>query len=125
MRRWWKPGGSGCRRAASSRRKRRNAGSRANSEFGLRPRIERRLEYRPPRRRELMQRRQFNKALAAAAAAAAVSPFNMARAQAQKLRVGVILPRSGYLGFIGQSCQKGADLAPGLIKELLGVDIEL
>src|SRR5438270_7573937 len=66
-----------------------------------------------------MQRRQFNKALAAAAASSAIAPFNMARAQAQKLRVGVILPRSGYLGFIGQSCQKGADLAPGVIKELL------
>src|SRR5438128_4041252 len=72
-----------------------------------------------------MQRRQFNKALAAAGALAAVSPFNIVRAQAQKLKVGVILPRSGYLGFIGQSCQKGADLAPGVIKEMLGVDIEL
>src|SRR4029453_540630 len=27
--------------------------------------------------------------------------------------------------FIGQSCQKGADLAPGVLKEMLGVDIEL
>src|SRR5438105_15498444 len=72
-----------------------------------------------------MKRRQFNKALAAAGATAAVSPFGILHAQAQKLRVGVILPRSGYLGFIGQSCQKGADLAPGVIKELLGVELEL
>ena len=75
-----------------------------------------------------MQRRQFNKALTAVAAAAAFStlgPINLARAQGRKLKVGVILPRSGYLGFIGQSCQKGADLAPGVIKELLGIDIEL
>src|SRR5437016_10968217 len=72
-----------------------------------------------------MQRRQFNKALAAAGALAAVSPFGIVRAQAQKLKVGVILPRSGYLGFIGQSCQKGADLAPGVIKDMLGVDLEL
>ena len=28
-------------------------------------------------------------------------------------------------GLIGQSCQKGADLAPGVIREMLGVDIEL
>jgi branched-chain amino acid transport system substrate-binding protein len=70
-----------------------------------------------------MQRRQFNKALAGAAALAAFP--GLVRAQSQKLKVGVILPRSGYLGFIGQSCQKGADLAPGVIKELLGVDIEL
>src|SRR5438874_3837288 len=72
-----------------------------------------------------MQRRQFNKALAAAGAIAAVSPFGIVRAQAQKLKVGVILPRSGYLGKIGLSCQKGADLAPGVIREMLGVDLEL
>jgi branched-chain amino acid transport system substrate-binding protein len=47
------------------------------------------------------------------------------RAQAQKLRVGVVLPKSGVQGFIGQSCQKGADLAPGVIKEMLGVDVEI
>ena len=70
-----------------------------------------------------MQRRQFNKALAASVALSAFP--GIVRAQAQKLKVGVILPRSGYLGQIGQSCQKGADLAPGVIKEMLGVDIEL
>jgi branched-chain amino acid transport system substrate-binding protein len=72
-----------------------------------------------------MNRRRFNRALAAVGALAAVSPFGIARAQAQKLRVGMILPRSGYLGLIGQSCQKGADLAPGIIREILGVDVEL
>src|SRR3990170_1039405 len=72
-----------------------------------------------------MQRRQFNKALAAAGVAASLSPFGIVRAQAQKLRVGVILPRSGYLSFIGQSCQKGAELAPGVIRDMLGVDVEL
>src|SRR5438445_7428130 len=72
-----------------------------------------------------MQRRQFNKALAATGALAAVSPFGIVRAQAQKVKVGVSLPLSGSLGFIGQSCQKGADLAPGVIKELLGVELEL
>jgi branched-chain amino acid transport system substrate-binding protein len=72
-----------------------------------------------------MRRRQFSQAAAALAAATALSPIRVARAQAQKLRVGVILPRSGYLSFIGQSCQKGADLAPGVIKDMLGVDIEL
>ena len=56
---------------------------------------------------------------------AALSPFGIVRAQAQKLKVGVLLPRSGFQGLIGQSCQKGADLAPGVIKNLLGVDIEL
>jgi branched-chain amino acid transport system substrate-binding protein len=71
-----------------------------------------------------MDRRQFNTALAAGALAAA-TPFGIVRAQAQKLRVGVLLPRSGIQGFIGQSCQKGADLAPGVIREMLGVEIEL
>jgi branched-chain amino acid transport system substrate-binding protein len=72
-----------------------------------------------------MHRRQFNKKLAAIATFAALHPFGIVRAQAQKLRVGVILPRSGVQGLIGQSCQKGADLAPGVIKEMLGVDIEI
>src|SRR5499427_6535947 len=72
-----------------------------------------------------MNRRIFNKGLAGAGALAALFPFGLVRAQAQKLKVGVILPRSGYLGFIGQSCQKGADLALGVIKDMLGVDIEL
>jgi branched-chain amino acid transport system substrate-binding protein len=69
-----------------------------------------------------MKRRQFNQALAATAALVAV-PY--VRAQAQKLRIGVVLPKSGVQGFIGQSCQKGADLAPGVIKEMLGVDVEI
>src|ERR1044071_6579904 len=72
-----------------------------------------------------MQRRRFTQALAAAGTLSVVSPFGIVRAQAQKLRVGVILPRSGYLSFIGQSYQKGADLAPGVLKEMLGVDLEL
>ena len=71
-----------------------------------------------------MDRRQFSKTVAAIGAAAAFSPLNV-RAQSQKLKVGVLLPRSGVQGFIGQSCQKGADLAPGVIKDMLGVDIEL
>src|SRR5690349_995648 len=72
-----------------------------------------------------MQRRQFNKALAAATTLAAISPLNIARAQSQKLKIGVILPLTGYLAQIGLSCKKGSDLAPGVIKEMLGVDIEL
>jgi branched-chain amino acid transport system substrate-binding protein len=72
-----------------------------------------------------MDRRQFSKTVAAAGAATALAPFGIVRAQSQKLKVGVLLPRSGVQGFIGQSCQKGADLAPGLLKEMLGVDLEL
>jgi len=72
-----------------------------------------------------MNRRHFNRALAAAGVVTAFSPFGIVRAQPARLKVGVILPKSGVQGFIGQSCQKGADLAPGVIKEMLGVDIEI
>ena len=64
-----------------------------------------------------MQRRQFNKALAAAGALAAVSPLNIARAQ-QKLRVGVLLPRSGYQAGIGQDCHRAVELASGILRDL-------
>jgi branched-chain amino acid transport system substrate-binding protein len=71
-----------------------------------------------------MNRRQFTKTLLTAGAAV-LAPFNIVRAQSSKLKVGVLLPKSGLQGLIGQSCQKGADLAPLVIKERLGVDIEL
>lgn len=71
-------------------------------------------------------RRQFNRAGAATlgAAAASAAPA-VARAQNRALKVGVLLPRSGVQAFIGQSCQMGADIAPAVIKQMLGVDIEL
>jgi branched-chain amino acid transport system substrate-binding protein len=71
-----------------------------------------------------MNRRQFNKFLLTAGTAA-LAPFGIARGQSPKLKVGVLLPKSGFQGLIGQSCQKGANLAPPVIRELLGVDIEL
>ena len=72
-----------------------------------------------------MNRRSFTKILLGSGAAAVLTPFNIVRAQSNKLKVGVLLPKSGLQGLIGQSCQKGADLAPVVIKDLLGVDIEL
>ena len=72
-----------------------------------------------------LPRRRFNRVLIGAAAATALAPFNVLRAQAAKLKVGVLLPKSGLQGLIGQSCQKGADLAPAVIKDLLGIDLEL
>ncbi len=71
------------------------------------------------------QRRSLLKAAAVTGALSSLAPFSIGRAQATKLKVGVILPRSGVQGLIGQSCQIGADIAPPLIKEMLGVDIEL
>jgi branched-chain amino acid transport system substrate-binding protein len=71
-----------------------------------------------------MYRRQFNRFLLAAGASV-VAPFSIAHGQPSKLKIGVLLPKSGVQGLIGQSCQKGADLAPAVIRELLGVEIEL
>jgi branched-chain amino acid transport system substrate-binding protein len=47
------------------------------------------------------------------------------KAASEKLKVGLLLPRSGLQALIGQSCQKGADLAPELLRQRLGVDVEL
>ena len=71
-----------------------------------------------------MDRRSFTTTLAAGAAST-LAPLGIVRAQSTKLKVGVILPRSGVQGVIGQSCQIGADIAPALIREMLGVDVEL
>ena len=71
-----------------------------------------------------MDRRSFTTTLAAGAATT-LAPLGIVRAQSTKLKVGVILPRSGVQGVIGQSCQIGADIAPALIREMLGVDVEL
>ncbi|GAB1389678.1 MAG: hypothetical protein AMXMBFR78_20570 [Rubrivivax sp.] len=70
-----------------------------------------------------LTRRQFS-GLAAAGAGTLALPA-IVRAQPRKLKVGVLLPRSGSLAFIGQSCQMGADIAPALLREMLGVEVEL
>src|SRR5215472_9535684 len=49
---------------------------------------------------------------------AGVFTFNIVRAQGAALKVGVLLPRSGLQAGIGQDCQRGVDIAPGLLKEL-------
>ncbi|HEX2198521.1 MAG TPA: ABC transporter substrate-binding protein [Burkholderiales bacterium] len=72
-----------------------------------------------------MKRRQFNQALAAAGALTAVSPFGIVRAQAQRLRVGLLLPRSGQQAGIGQDCHRVVEVTAGLLRELglPGLDI--
>jgi branched-chain amino acid transport system substrate-binding protein len=69
-------------------------------------------------------RRSFGKAVAGVAAGTAFAPA-IVRAQAGKVKVGVLLPKSGYLAQLGQSCQRGADLAPEVLREMYGVDLEL
>jgi branched-chain amino acid transport system substrate-binding protein len=71
-----------------------------------------------------MNRRQFIRSILCSAGSA-LAPSHIVRAQSRKLRVGVLLPKSGLQGLIGQSCQKGADLAPAVIGEMLGLEIAL
>jgi branched-chain amino acid transport system substrate-binding protein len=71
-------------------------------------------------------RRQFSGGLLATGALAPLFAAGKLHAAAPpKLKVGVLLPRSGLQALIGQSCQKGADLAPEVIASALGVGIEL
>src|SRR5580693_8634695 len=60
-----------------------------------------------------LTRRTFSAALAASAAAPAI-----VRAQGAPLKVGVILPRSGFEAGIGQDCQRGVDITPAVLKTL-------
>jgi len=72
-------------------------------------------------------RRDFNQIAAASAVVggSTLAAPALVRAQPKKLKVGVLLPRSGALAFIGQSCQRGADIAPALLRDMYGVDVEL
>src|SRR5262245_18759112 len=53
-----------------------------------------------------------------AAIAAGTAPFNIIRAQRAPLKVGVPLPRSGFQAGIGQDCQRGVDVTPGLLADM-------
>jgi branched-chain amino acid transport system substrate-binding protein len=54
----------------------------------------------------------------AAATAATLAAPAIVRAQGGPLKVGVILPRSGFEAGIGQDCQRGVDIAPPILKSL-------
>ncbi len=47
------------------------------------------------------------------------------RAQSGRLRVGVLLPRTGALAPLGLSCVRGAETGADVIRELMGVNLEL
>ena len=65
-----------------------------------------------------ISRRTFATGAAAAGIIAGTAPFNIVKAQAKSLKVGVLLPRSGVQASIGQDCQRGVDIAGGILKEL-------
>ncbi len=54
----------------------------------------------------------------AAATAATVAAPAIVRAQGAPLKVGVLLPRSGYEAGIGQDCQRGVDITSAVLKTL-------
>src|SRR3954467_15079389 len=60
-----------------------------------------------------------------AGSAAALAAPAIVRAQGAALKVGVLLPRSGFQASIGQDCQRGADLAGPILKSLGYPDIQL
>jgi len=70
-------------------------------------------------------RRAVTAGLGALGITAGVSPFNIVRAQGGPLKVGVLLPRSGYQAGIGQDCQRGVDIATGILKDLGYPDLQL
>lgn len=65
-----------------------------------------------------VSRRTFAAGLGAAGLLSGTAPFNIVRAQGAPLKVGVLLPRSGYQAGIGQDCQRGVDIAAGILKDL-------
>jgi len=75
---------------------------------------------------KMITRRLFNGGVAALGAVGTMKLAAPAivRAEAAKLKVGVLLPRSGLLAAAGQACQRGADIAPKLLADM-GVQIEL
>ena len=54
----------------------------------------------------------------AAVTAAAIAAPAIVRAQSGPLKVGVLLPRSGFEAGIGQDCQRGVDIAPAILKSM-------
>ena len=74
------------------------------------------MDRKPFSHRTRVTRRSFT--AGAAAATALVASPSILRAQAAALKVGVLLPRSGFQASIGQDCQRGVDIAAGILKEL-------
>jgi branched-chain amino acid transport system substrate-binding protein len=69
-------------------------------------------------RRRGMSRRTFAAGAAAVGIVAGTAPFNIVRAQAKSLKVGVLLPRSGVQAGIGQDCHRGVEVTAGILKDL-------
>ena len=73
-------------------------------------------------RSRTITRRTFN--VGALAAAATIGAPAIVRAQSAKLKVGILVPRSGLQAPLGQSMQRGHDAAAPVLKALGYPDIE-
>ena len=76
------------------------------------------MKRKSPSKAARVSRRTFTAGLSATGFVAGTAPFNIARAQGAALKVGVLLPRSGYQAGIGQDCQRGVDITAGILKDL-------
>src|SRR5258705_12889345 len=84
-----------------------------------------RVVTRPVIMRQAITRRGFNRgALAAGSALASPALLRWGANAAEPLKIGVILPRSGFLALIGQACQRGCDVAVPLLAER-GMNVQL
>src|SRR5437763_610097 len=63
--------------------------------------------------------------LLAGSAAAVLAAPAIARAQGAALKVGVLLPRSGYQASIGQDCFRGVELTGPILKDLGLPDLQI
>ncbi len=70
-------------------------------------------------------RRTFAAGVGAAGLIAGSAPFSIGRAQGGPLKVGVLLPRSGYQAGIGQDCQRGVDVAGAVLKQMGMPDLQI
>src|ERR1700680_2989898 len=73
---------------------------------------------RPAKSGLKLTRRTFAAGMAATGIVAGIAPFNIVRAQAAVLKVGVLLPRSGVQAGIGQDCQRGVEITQAILKDL-------
>jgi len=75
------------------------------------------MKHRSQSQTARVSRRTFSAGLGATGLLAGTAPFSIVRA-AGPLKVGVLLPRSGFQAGIGQDCQRGVDITNGLLKDL-------
>src|SRR5882672_7174595 len=75
------------------------------------------MKRKTPSTQTSINRRIFTAGIGAAGLVAGTAPFNIVRAQSAALKIGVILPRSGYLAPAGQSCHRGALIAPKVLSD--------